>query len=56
MTVNGVAVSSVVDSYRAWPRWWEGQAPRDYFVVQVDEKVLEIYRSGGDWFYSKTLD
>jgi len=47
---------SIVDRYRAWPRWWQGYAPRDYYVVQAGEKLLEIYRIGEDWFYSKTLD
>ena len=49
-------ITHILDSYRVWPSWWEGQPPRDYYLVQIQEKTVEIYRTLEGWFYSKTLD
>ncbi len=54
--VNGERVSHLVDAYRFWPNWWEGQSPRDYFVLEVEVRTIEIYRSEDGWFFSRVLD
>ena len=65
--VQGRLVSHIIDGYRVWPNWWEGYRPRNYWVLQVEEKVMEIYQveaatSDGvgvappddeGWFFSK---
>ena len=54
--VNGCRVSYLVDAYRLWPRWWEGHKPRDYFLLEVEAKTLEVYLCEGHWSLSRTLD
>ena len=55
-TVDGQTVLSILDSYKAWPKWWLGYAQRSYFVVQLSGKTLEIYECPEGWFYSKQFD
>ena len=54
--VKGSRVSHLIDSYRLWPNWWEGYAPRDYWLFEVEAKTLEVYSCGGQWFLARTLD
>ena len=54
--VNGVTCSSLVDAYRLWPNWWEGYAPRDYYLLTLETRTLLIYRSKESWFHASTLD
>jgi hypothetical protein len=54
--VNGVFVADILDSYRLWPHWWEGNPPRDYFKVQVDEKTLDIYVDTNGWTIARIED
>jgi hypothetical protein len=54
--VNNVFVSAVIDSWRLWPRWWEGYSPRDYFKVQVAERTMDIYQDAEGWKIAKVED
>ncbi len=54
--VNGERVSHLIDAYRFWPNWWEGKTPRDYFVLEVEVRTIEVYKSEGRWFFSRVLD
>ena len=55
-SVNGRVVSHLVDRYRLWPRWWEGYTPRDYYLLELDNKTLELYLCDGSWTLARTLD
>lgn len=37
-------VTDVLDTWRAWPAWWEGQRPRDYLLVATVGPTVELYR------------
>jgi hypothetical protein len=54
--VEGVFVSHVIDRWRLWQLWWEGLPPRNYFKVQVAERVLDIFFDGSSWKLAKIED
>jgi hypothetical protein len=54
--VNNVFVSEIIDTWRLWPRWWEGNPPRDYFKVQVAERTMDIYQDANGWTLAKVED
>jgi hypothetical protein len=51
--VRGCLVSDVIDSYRIWPRWWEGYQPREYFKLEVEGVMMDIYYSADGWYASR---
>jgi hypothetical protein len=51
--VRGYLVSDVIDSYRIWPRWWEGYQPREYFKLEVEGVMMDIYYSDDGWYASR---
>ncbi len=55
-TVNGRQVLQIIDEYRIWPNWWEGYSPRNYFLLDIDNKTMTIYQSDGEWFLAKVSD
>lgn len=54
--MNGQVVSYLVDAYRLWPNWWEGYAPRDYWLLETGAKTLLVYFSEGIWLHTHTQD
>lgn len=46
----------VIDRFRLWPNWWEGEAPRDYYLIDFGDRTLLLYQTFEGWFYAKTLD
>ena len=55
-SVNGQQVSQILDIYRIWPNWWEGYGIRNYYLLEIGEKSLEIYQVEGHWYLVRTLD
>jgi hypothetical protein len=51
--VDGLFVTDIVDHYSLAPKWWEGVPERDYFLVEVGERVKEIYRDSRGWHSAK---
>jgi len=38
-------VTRVLDRWRAGGRWWQGEAPRDYFLLELaGGMVVEVYK------------
>ena len=51
--VRGRLVLRTLDSWRVCPLWWEGYLPRDYFRLDVEGIVTEIYRTSEGWYLSR---
>lgn len=50
-------VVRVLDRWRYGGRWWRGEPPRDYLLLEVEGGgVLEVFREGNRWFASRWLD
>ena len=49
--VQGRPVGVVIDGYRICPNWWEGHKPRNYWLIEVEDKTLEIYQTKDGWFF-----
>jgi len=42
-------VARVLDRWRTGGRWWQGEAPRDYFLLELTGgMVVEVYREDKD--------
>jgi hypothetical protein len=51
------AVRRTLDFWRYNGRWWQREAPRDYFLLELsDGRVIEIYRAAGQWLLSRVAD
>ena len=35
----------IIDQWRIGGRWWRGEAPRNYFRIEQNGKLLDIYES-----------
>lgn len=56
-TRKPVAVRRVLDSWRYGGRWWQGEAPRDYYLLELETgHVIEVFRSGERWTLSRISD
>ena len=52
-----VKVRRVVDCWGYGGRWWMGEPPRDYYLLELEtDHVLEVYRAGGLWVLSRVAD
>ena len=51
------SLSRILDEWRSSTRWWEGQASREYQLVElVEGMVWEIYECNGVWTLSRIAD
>lgn len=51
------AVRRTLDFWRYSGRWWLGEPPRDYFLLELsDGHVIEIYRAAERWTLSRVAD
>ncbi len=54
---EGRRVRRVLDRWRYGGRWWRGEAPRDYWLLELEDgSVKEVYRSEGRWMLSRIVD
>lgn len=52
-----VAVRRILDFWRYGGRWWEAQAPRYYYLLELETgHVVEVYRSTDTWVLSRISD
>jgi len=50
-------VERIVDAWRYGGRWWRGERPRDYFLLELEGGLLlEVYREGETWVASRWID
>lgn len=57
--VNGrwFGVNRLLDAWRYGGRWWLGEAPRDHYLLELEDgRVAEITREGDEWFLIGTAD
>jgi len=54
---NPVAVRRILDAWRYGGRWWQGEAPRDYYLLELETgHVFEVFCSEGRWTLSRVAD
>jgi len=47
----------VIDSWRYGGRWWVGEPPRDYYLLELETgHVFEVYYAGETWMLSRIAD
>ena len=52
-----VGVRLILDSWRYNSRWWQGEAPRDYYLLELESgHIIEVYRSADVWVLSRIAD
>ena len=52
-----VNVRRVLDCWRYGGRWWAGEGPRDYYLLELETgHVFEVYRAGESWTLSRIAD
>jgi len=52
-----VAVRRVLDAWRYGGRWWIGESPRDYYLLELETgHVFEVFCSEGRWTLSRVAD
>lgn len=51
--VNDLFVVDILDHYNLSPKWWEDVPERDYFLLEVGERVIEIYKDSRGWHSAK---
>ena len=52
-----VNVRRVIDSWRYGGRWWRDEAPRDYYLLELETgHIFEVFRSEGRWTLSRISD
>lgn len=49
-------VHKLVDKWVARSRWWSHDEKRIYLRLHTSRGVVEIYRSGRQWFVSRIAD
>ncbi len=50
-------VRRILDRWRYGGRWWRGEPPRDYFLLELEGgRLLEVYQEAGRWVASRWLD
>lgn len=50
-------VARVLDAWRYGGRWWLGEAPRDHYLLELDDgRVVEVTREGDEWLLTRTAD
>lgn len=50
-------VRRVLDAWRYGGRWWVGEPPRDYYLLELETgHVFEVYRAGDTWTLSRIAD
>lgn len=54
---RSVKVRRILDFWRYSARWWEGQAPRAYYLLELETgHVIEVYQSTDTWVLSRISD
>ena len=52
-----VRVQRVLDYWRYGGRWWLGEAPRDYYLLELETShVFEVFRCEERWVLSRISD
>lgn len=52
-----VSVRRILDAWRYNSRWWQGEAPRDYYLLELETgHVIEVFRSAEQWTLSRISD
>ncbi len=56
-TRKPVSVRHILDTWRYNGRWWQGEAPRDYYLLELETgHVIEVFRSAESWVLSRISD
>lgn len=52
-----VSVRRILDFWRYNGRWWQGEASRDYYLLELDSgHVVEVFRADDTWVLSRIAD
>ncbi len=52
-----MSVRRILDAWRYNSRWWQGEAPRDYYLLELETgHVIEVFRSAEQWTLSRISD
>lgn len=52
-----VSVRRILDFWRYNGRWWQGEEPRDYYLLELETgHVVEVYRAADTWTLSRIAD
>ncbi len=52
-----VNVRRILDAWRYGGRWWVGEPPRDYYLLELETgHIFEVYRCAEHWTLSRIAD
>jgi len=49
-------VERIVDYWRETGRWWEGESPRDFFLVETVPGALIVSKGSNGWRVERLID
>lgn len=50
-------VVRILDFWRYGGRWWVGEPPRNYFLLELsDGNIVEVYQAAKHWTLSRVAD
>ena len=49
-------VENIVDHWRETGRWWEGEGPRDFFLVETKRGVFIVSKGPAGWRIERLID
>jgi hypothetical protein len=53
---TSVNIRAVLDKWVARSRWWSNDERRVYARLHTSRGIVEVYRSGQQWFMSRIAD
>jgi len=49
-------VEGIVDHWREAGRWWAGERPREFFLVETSQGAFVVSRTASDWQVERRMD